>query len=43
MNVIYKTNRYKFSLFIIIDVNAFGDLFCIDFYFLIIETKKNYL
>ena len=43
MNIIYKTNRYKFSLFIIIGVNALGGLFYINFYFLTVETKKNYL
>ena len=43
INVIYKINRYRFSLFIIISVNALEDLFYINFYFLIIETEENYL
>ena len=43
MNVTYKINRYKLSLFIIINVNALESLFYINFYFLIVETKENYL
>ena len=43
INVIYKTNRYKFALFIIINVNALENSFYIDFCFLIIEIKENYL
>ena len=35
MNFIYKMNKYKFSLFIITNVNALRELFYIIFYFLI--------
>ena len=43
INATYKTNRYRFSLFNIIDVNALEGSFYINFYFLIVETKENYL
>ena len=42
MNYIYKTNRYKLSLLIIIDINALEELFYVIFYFLAIENFENY-
>ena len=35
INIIYKINKYKLSLFIIYDINPLKKLFYIAFYFLI--------
>ena len=42
MDAIYKTNRYRLPLLIIIGVNALGGSFYIAFYFLAIEEDKDY-
>ena len=42
MNVIYKTNKYKFLLLIIINTNALKELFYIIFCFLIVKYFENY-
>ena len=43
INCIYKISKYKFSLFIITNVNALNELFYIIFYFLIVEKKKLFI
>ena len=43
MNVIYKTNRYKISLLIIIDVICLSIIFYVAFYFMKRENYSDYL
>jgi hypothetical protein len=43
MNCIYKINKYKFSLFVIVDHIFLNITFYVDFAFLTKETKKNYI
>ena len=42
INCIYKTNKYKLSLFIIISVNALKESFYMIFCFLIAKKYNNY-
>ena len=42
MNCIYKTNKYKFSLFIITNANVLKESFYVIFYFLIIKEYDDY-
>ncbi len=43
MNCIYKIDKYKFSLFVIVDHISLSITFYVDFAFLTKETKKNYI
>ena len=42
INVIYKTNKYKFSLLIIININALKKTFYMIFCFLIAKYFEDY-
>ena len=43
MNCIYKINRYKMSLLIIIEVIALNIFFFVKFYFMKVEKTTNYV
>jgi hypothetical protein len=43
MNCIYKINKYKLSLFVIVDHISLSITFYVDFAFLTKETEKNYI
>ena len=42
MDAIYKTNRYRLPLLIIIGVNSLGGSFYMGFYFLATEEEEDY-
>ena len=42
INVIYKTNKYKFLLLIIMSTNALKETFYMIFYFLIAKYFEDY-
>ena len=42
INVIYKINKYKLFLFIIMGINALKFFFYVAFYFMIVKKNENY-